>query len=204
MLSIRQLEAFVWTVRLKTLSRAAAKLNMAQPTISKRIQELELACGFEVFDKVGRSVAVTPQGTLLYELAEKILSLVSQVEDIRDQPPESPRTIALGVTELAAYTWLPRLVNLLAERFPLVTSHVVIEQSASLLTKLRTGELDLIVTPSFVPERDFIDIRACRWHSWQARIYAADGTSTQGRSCHNSRCSLMVLGQVRSRSSVPG
>lgn len=160
MLSIRQLEAFVWTVRLKTLSRAAAKLNMAQPTISKRIQELELACGFEVFDKVGRSVAVTPQGTLLYELAEKILSLVSQVEDIRDQPPESPRTIALGVTELAAYTWLPRLVNLLAERFPLVTSHVVIEQSASLLTKLRTGELDLIVTPSFVPERDFIDIRA--------------------------------------------
>lgn len=160
MISIRQLEAFVWSVRLKTLSRAAAKLNMAQPTISKRIQELELTCGFDVFDKAGRSVAVTPQGSLLYEIAEKILALVGQVEEIRDKPPEIPRTIAIGVTELVAYTWLPSLVNLLAERFTTVTTQIVIDQSASLLTKLGLGELDLIVTPSYTPEREFIDIRA--------------------------------------------
>lgn len=204
MVSIRQLEAFVWAVRLKTLSRAATKLNMAQPTISKRIQELELACGFDVFDKIGRSVAITPQGALLYEIAEKILALVGQVHEIRDKAPVSPRTITIGVTELVAYTWLPKLVNLLAERYPMVTAHVDIEQSASLLTKLRLGELDLIVTPSFTPEPEFVDIRGsdvslelmgsphlCRSH----RVYSGPELSQFALVAHGSQTgSIKMLG----------
>jgi len=160
MLSTRQLEAFVWSVRLKTLSRAAAKLNMAQPTISKRIQELESGCGFEVFKKHGRSVTLSPQGAELYEIAEKVLTLLQGVEDIRSRPAPQLRQVGVGVTELVAFTWLPRLVNLVRERHPTITPHVMIDHSAALFAKLSAGELDVIVTSSFTSDPLLVDIPA--------------------------------------------
>ncbi len=160
MLSTRQLEAFVWTVRLKTLSRAAARLNMAQPTISKRIQELEISCGFDVFAKQGRSVTLTANGEALYEIAEQILQLLQQADDIKGRPTIRRRRVAIGVTELVAYTWLPRLVNMIRDRHPMAVPKVVVEQSASLLAKVRSGELDLIVTPSYTSEPQLFEVQA--------------------------------------------
>ena len=160
MLSTRQLEAFVWTVRLKTLSRAAIRLNMAQPTISKRIHELENSCGFEVFGKQGRLVVLNPNGEALYEIAEQILALLQKVDDIKGRPTARPRSVAIGVTELVAYTWLPRLVNMMRDRHPNVVPKVVVEQSSSLLSKVRSGELDLIVTPSYTSEPQLIEVQA--------------------------------------------
>lgn len=164
MISTRQLEAFVWAVRLKTLSRAAGRLNMAQPTISKRIQELEYACGFDVFAKQGRSIALTEEGKELYEIAEQIVALLQQVSEIRGHAPERLRNVGIGVTEMVAYTWLPKMVRSIAERHPLVEPHITIEQSASLLTKIRSGELDLIVTPAFSPEAELTDLTAAEVH----------------------------------------
>lgn len=158
MLSLRQLEAFVWAVRLKTLSRAAQRLNIAQPTISKRVQELEAECGFAVFTKRGRSVELTPRGQALYRLGEEILGLVRRVEDIRELEETPRRQVGIGVTELTARTWLPRLINHLAERYPSIDPHVSVDHGVTLLKKLRTGELDLIVRPTFPPDSELIDL----------------------------------------------
>jgi DNA-binding transcriptional LysR family regulator len=158
MLSLRQLEALLWTVRLKTLSRASQRLNIAQPTISKRIQELEVECGFEVFHKTGRSVDLTPRGEALYTLAEKIFNLLDQVEEIRGMEDSPRRKVAIGVTELTAHTWLPRLVNLLAERHPHVDPHVSVDHSATLLRRLQAGELDLIVGAALAADTSLSDM----------------------------------------------
>jgi len=158
MLSFRQLEAFTWTVRLKTLSRAAQRLNLAQPTVSKRVQELETECGFAVFEKKGRSVELTPRGQALYSLAEQILKLLQQVDEMRagEDPPR--RVVRIGVTELIAQTWLPRLVNLLTEQFPWTIPRVSVDQGVTLLSKLRSGELDLIVRTSFPLDSGITDL----------------------------------------------
>jgi len=158
MLSFRQLEAFLWAVRLRTLSRAAKRLNIAQPTMSKRIQELEVECGFAVFQKAGRSVDLTPRGDALYKLAEQVFALLQQVEQIRAQEESPRRKIGVGVTELTAYTWLPRLVTLLTERFPQVDPHVAVDHGVVLRGKLQAGELDLIVCPAFAPDPGLCDL----------------------------------------------
>jgi DNA-binding transcriptional LysR family regulator len=158
MLSFRQLEAFTWTVRLKTLSRAAQRLNLAQPTVSKRVQELEAECGFPIFEKKGRSVDLTPRGHTLYLLAEQILALIQQVDEMRGVEDPPRRLVRIGVTELIAQTWLPKLVNLLAERFPWSVPRVSVEQGTALLSKLRSGELDLIVRTSFPPDAGIVDL----------------------------------------------
>jgi DNA-binding transcriptional LysR family regulator len=149
MLSFRQLEAFMWAVRLRTLSRAAIRLNLAQPTMSKRIQELEAECGFEVFKKAGRSVELTPRGDRLYKMAEQVFLLLDQVAEIRSLEESPRRKVSVGVTELTAYTWLPTLVRVLTEQFPLVDPHVAVDHGVHLRNKLQSGELDIIVCPAF-------------------------------------------------------
>lgn len=160
MISTRQLEALVWAVRLKTLSRAAARLNMAQPTISKRIHELESTLGYEVFSKTGRSVTLTPQGTALYDIAEKIIALLQEANEIGKVDIPHRQSVMIGVTELIAYTWLPDLVDSVRTRHSNLDLHISIEQSSTLLAKLRSGDLDLIVTPAHVAEPQIVDLPA--------------------------------------------
>lgn len=148
MLSVRQVMALVWAVRLGTLSRAAHRLNIAQPTISKRLQELELECGFEVFRKSGRSVELTDRGQELYQLAEQILSLIDRVGEIRSGDAMAKRRVDVGVTELTAHTWLPRLLAHVEETHARLEVHVLVEHGSSLLRRLQRGELDIVISPA--------------------------------------------------------
>ncbi|MDF3605779.1 LysR family transcriptional regulator [Paracoccus sp. DMF-8] len=55
--TLKQLETIYWIANLGTFERAALKLNTTQSAISKRIQELELAVGAELFDRSLRARA---------------------------------------------------------------------------------------------------------------------------------------------------
>ena len=50
MITLKQIEAIYWIVELGSFEAAAAKLNMSQSAISKRVQELEDAFGVSIFD----------------------------------------------------------------------------------------------------------------------------------------------------------
>ena len=149
MITIRQVEALIWSVRLGTLSRAAHRLNTAQPTISKRLQELEAACGFQIFEKRGRKLHLSEKGKGLHGLAEKILELVLQVEDLQKGRSLVERRIAIGVTEFAAHTWVANMVEKIRTEHPHIIPLISIEHCVLLRQKLVRGELDLIVCPSF-------------------------------------------------------
>lgn len=149
MITIRQVEALIWSVRLGTLSRAAQRLNTAQPTISKRLQELESACGFPILEKRGRKLVLTERGKVLNNLAESIFALVSQVEDLKTEGTPVERRVAIGITEFAAHTWVVDLVEQIRTDFPHVVPLVSIEHCGNLRQKLIRGDLDLIVCPSY-------------------------------------------------------
>ncbi|MCK8463169.1 LysR family transcriptional regulator [Aliiroseovarius sp. S1339] len=149
MITIRQVEALVWSVRLGTLSRAAQRLNAAQPTISKRLQELETGCGFEIFEKRGRKLFLTEKGKTLNVLAEKIFALTSQVEDLKNDETPVERSISIGVTEFAAHTWVVDLVEQIRSELPHIVPQISIEHCGILRDKLVRGDLDLVVCPSY-------------------------------------------------------
>ena len=104
MITLKQLEAFVWITRLQTFERAAAKLCTTQSAISKRMQELERACGFELFDRAQRGARLTLKGEELLGLANSILGQCSKIEDIRRDKNQIERVVRLGATELTAMT----------------------------------------------------------------------------------------------------
>ncbi len=160
MITVRQVEALIWSVRLGTLSRAAQRLNTAQPTISKRLQELEASCGFEIFEKRGRNLHLTERGKRLNVMAEEVFAIVSQIEELKNDGYPVERSIAIGVTEFAAHTWVAALAEKIKSEFPHIILRVRIEHCGQLREKLKSGELDLIVCPSFTHKTEISSLLA--------------------------------------------
>lgn len=77
---------YFWTVaREGTLARAAARLNVSQPSISEQIHELEQALGQKLFQKQGRSNQLTPAGHIALRYAEDIFALGQELTQALSQ-----------------------------------------------------------------------------------------------------------------------
>ncbi|MCY1224574.1 HTH-type transcriptional regulator ArgP [compost metagenome] len=147
MISLRQLEALVWVTRMGTFERAANKLNVTQSTVSKRINELEQIVGVSLFDRQGHSNKLTAEGEKLLALAESMLALQAQALDLKALSDTPARKLRLGVTELTAMTWLPRLIFALKTRFPKVAFEPTVAMTRELHQGLTEGSFDVVIAP---------------------------------------------------------
>ena len=77
-MEIRQLITFRAVAQTLSFSRAATQLNYAQSTVSAQIQGLEEELGVALFDRLGKSVALTDAGQRLLGYAEKMLNLADE------------------------------------------------------------------------------------------------------------------------------
>lgn len=147
MITLRQIEALHWIVQLKTFERAAAKLNTTQSAISKRIQELETAVGVRVFDRSHRGTRLTKKGELLFALAQDMVRLQQRVLELKTAQEMPAGHLRLGVTELSALTWLPRLIGALRDAYPLLTIEPEVNMSRDLYDRLLEDKLDIVIIP---------------------------------------------------------
>lgn len=145
--TLKQLEALYWIAKLGTFERAAAKLNTSQSAVSKRIQELETATGISVFDRRQRGARLTQRGEDLLVIGEEMLSLKDRIVEIKENRSVPIRRLRIGVTELTAMTWLPRLVTALHETYPSVMLEPDVDMSRDLHGRLMDETIDLIVIP---------------------------------------------------------
>lgn len=78
-MNIRQLEAFKAIVELGSFTRAAEKLHLSQPAVSKLILLLERSCGFSLFHRQKNGVIPTAEGEMLYSEVERVFLGVDSV-----------------------------------------------------------------------------------------------------------------------------
>lgn len=146
-ITIKQLEAFYWVVTLGTFEKAATKLSATQSAISKRIQELERITGIVLFDRRQRSARLTSLGEDLLVIVEDILALNENIMSLQDLSERPIRRLRIGVTELTAMTWLPRLISRIHETYPSILLEPEIDMSKTLYDRLIDEEIDLIIIP---------------------------------------------------------
>lgn len=126
---------------------AAKKLCTSQSAISKRIQELEQGFGTELFDRSLRSARLTDKGEEMFTLAKKLLEQRDVAIEQFSRKETIERRVRIGVTELTAMTWLPRLVKGVQDLYPKVTLEPDVDCSQSLREKILADDLDLIFVP---------------------------------------------------------
>lgn len=147
MITFKQLEALYWIARLGSFAAAADKLFTTQSAISKRVQELEAQFQVEVFDRSKRSARLTDKGAEILHYATGLLEQRDQFIERASSHEVMIRNFSLGVTELTAMTWLPRLVQRMRAEFPRLNIQPEVDLSASLFERLMDETIDLIVIP---------------------------------------------------------
>jgi DNA-binding transcriptional LysR family regulator len=125
-------------------ARAAARLHIAQPPLSKQIKDLEDELGVRLFERTNRRVRLTDAGAAFVAEARRTLASAERAADAarRAARGETGR-LALGYVSSASYQLLPAIVRAFRKRAPDVTL-VLEEMSSGEQTRaLAVGTLDL-------------------------------------------------------------
>ncbi|MFL9869494.1 LysR family transcriptional regulator [Paraburkholderia fungorum] len=158
MLTLKQLEAVYWVAKLGTFGAAADRLYTTQSAISKRISELEVFFEVSLFDRSRRIVQLTAKGRELLEAAEEMLQARDRLLDRMGKEVEVVRHFRLGITELIALTFLPRLVQEIRETYPTVSLEPEIDVTTNLAARLLRGEVDFIIAPAVLKDPRFTSV----------------------------------------------
>lgn len=142
-MNLKQLESLVWVADLKSFRLAAERLNTTQPNVSTRIASLEGELGFNLFDRGGGVVTVTPQGREILDQARVILRECEVLFEKAKNPKLTEGVLKIGVTELVVQTWLRQFLNEIAQTFPSLTVELSVDISAKLDTELMDRSIDL-------------------------------------------------------------
>jgi DNA-binding transcriptional LysR family regulator len=120
-MELRHLRYFVAVAEERHFGRAAARLRMAQPPLSRQIQALEAELGLVLFERNRRQVELTPAGTTLLDHARGIFEAVDLAvhEAKRASLGESGR-IVVAYPSTFAYSGLPELVRAFRAKFAAV------------------------------------------------------------------------------------
>ncbi len=147
MMTFKQLEAIYWVVRLGGFSQAAQKLHTTQSAVSKRVQELEALFDTPLFDRSLRTARLTEKGEEMFAVARRLLQEREVAVEQFVRPEVIERRLRIGVTEITAITWLPRLVDRIQSCWPRVVIEPEVETSVVLHDKLIADDLDLAIVP---------------------------------------------------------
>jgi DNA-binding transcriptional LysR family regulator len=142
--TIAQIEAFFWTARLGSLSRAASHLHMAQPTISLRLRDLETALAVRLFARNGRGLSLTADGLALLPRASALLEEADRIT-LQTDPAVVTGSVRVGFAEGFAMTCLPTLLETVRTDYPLLKAEYVVSISYELERQLTDRDLDLAV-----------------------------------------------------------
>ncbi len=142
-MNIKQLEAFAAIARFGSFAEAADRLNLTQSTISVRIKELEQDLGVALFDRSRRRVQLTPKGRELLDYADQAIALQLEIRRRVGTAEALSGVVRIGVVELIAITWLPRLAAMLHARYPALTLEFEVALNPSLLSWVRSGDIDI-------------------------------------------------------------
>lgn len=141
-----ELETFLAVAQSRSFSRAAERLHLTQPAVSKRIQALEADLGARLFDRVGKRVDLTQSGRLLLPRAQ---SLLAEIADTRRLLKNLNEQVA-GSLHLATshHVGLHRLAPVLkafSDRFEDVQLDIRFEDSEAAHELVRRGDSELAV-----------------------------------------------------------
>src|SRR3954454_23303034 len=80
--ALNELRGFCVAADLGSLGRAAIRLHVSQPSLSKRLASLEVKVGARLLERSSRGVALTPAGRRLYAQARPLLEMAGQVTEV--------------------------------------------------------------------------------------------------------------------------
>ncbi|TXS05740.1 LysR family transcriptional regulator [Streptomyces sp. col6] len=155
MMDLRRLRYFLAVAGERNFTRAAERLHIAQPALSRQIRELEKELGVQLLDRTTHSVEPTEAGRLLMERGAALCEEADRLwRDVRGFAGGESGTLAFGYSMSTSYETAPALLAALADRLPGITADTRLLSTAEILSGVADGTLDagLVRCPPPTPE----------------------------------------------------
>lgn len=151
-MDFKQIEAFINVVRYKSFSKAADATFFTQPTISTHISNLEKELGIKLLDRKGRTVEMTPQGSIFYKYAVEMINARSQAIDALGNSLDMVEGILeLQTSSIPGLVFVPEMLSGFRKMYTNTRFYVALSDTDTVVDNIvnRRGEIGFIgVNPS--------------------------------------------------------
>mgnify|MGYP001825347430 CR=1 FL=1 len=158
----RRLQVFHTVARLLSFTKAAETLHMTQPAVTFQVRQLEEHFNTRLFDRTHNRISLTDAGRKVYEYADRIFELYSEMEDsVREMTGEISGALTIGASTTIAEYMLPTLLGDFKEKYPEVTVHLKVSNSEGIVSMVENNTIDLGVVESSVGNKNLV-VEICK------------------------------------------
>jgi len=145
-IKLRHIQCFLAVAQLNNLQRAAERLSITQPAVSKTLSELESVLGVRLFERGRRGAELTRDGRIFAPYAHTCLgSLRDGIGQLAHADDGSSVTVALGILPTVASVLLPAAMRVFRQAWPMASLRVHTGRNAELLERLKAADIEFAV-----------------------------------------------------------
>jgi len=142
-MELRHLRYFVAVAEERNFTRAAERLHIAQPPLSRQMQQLEETLGVELIEKGSRPLRLTEAGQFFLAHARPLLEQVHDLKTMTQRVGKLERTLSAGFVASTLYGLLPDIIRRYRERHPEVEVTLHEMTTVEQLKALKEGRIDV-------------------------------------------------------------
>ena len=165
-MELRVLNYFVATAQELNMTRAAQKLLVSQPALSRQIADLEGELGVKLFNRQPRHLTLTPAGQYLYEQAKEILTLASKTKSNLQSSAVISGDLTIAAGESFAMQRLMNIVSNIIRDYPTVKIHILSGDYEFAERRLDTGAVDFAVIIGNLPLDNYASLQFPEKDTW--------------------------------------
>ena len=174
-MDISKLESFLALAKTQHFAKAADKLYISQPALSKRIKALEDELGVPLFNRMGNHTFLTIHGEAFRPFAENMVATCNSAKEyIRQIENMEHGVLNFGATNFIGVYMLPAVIARFHQKYPNVTINMNINTSQTILEMLHKNQLEFVFVSDYIiadPENYEIE------QYWQDSLKLIVGTS---------------------------
>ncbi len=142
-MELRHLKYYVAVVEEQSYTKAAERLFISQPPLSRQIQNLELELGVQLFERGSRPVKTTEVGQFLYLHAVKLLANAEEIKTMTQRVGTAEKTLTIGFVGSLLYGLLPKIVYLFRQQQPQLKIELTEMNTKLQIDALKEGKIDV-------------------------------------------------------------
>lgn len=149
---LRELDILMTVVAAGSMGKAAARLNMAQPAVSKAVADLERMLGVRLLERSRQGIEPTAYGAAFIKRGVAVFDELRQgFEEIDFLSDPTVGEVRIGCTELIASAILSPIVARLTQQHPRIVLHVVIGDEPAIVRQLAARSIELTISRVSTP-----------------------------------------------------
>ncbi|SAL02289.1 LysR family transcriptional regulator [Caballeronia calidae] len=142
-MELRHLRYFVAVAEERNFTRAAQRLHIAQPPLSRQIQQLEETLGVQLFERNSRPLKLTETGKFFYSHAVQLLAQTAELESMTRRVGNIERSLSVGFVGSTLYGMLPKIIRRFRDENATVELSLHEMSTMDQIRALKDGRIDV-------------------------------------------------------------